>query len=437
MNLFSSSIYNRLLAPANNNRLVVFRVLFGLVMAAECFGSVFTGRVNELFVDTPFNFSFIGFEWLAFLHGSWMNYYYCLMGMLGMMIAVGLYYRIASIGLAVLWTLTYLAEKTHYNNHYYLMVLLCWLMCVLPAHKRLSIDLKQRRTSPASTYYWWQHALIICQIWIVYTYAGIAKINPDWLQAMPLKLWMPGHAQTPLIGPLFTSAFAPWFMAYAGLLFDLLIVPALLWKRTRLFAFWVGVVFHLSNSVLFGIGTFPYLAIAMCVFFASSLWLDRKLPAVSFDTKPKKTRPWVIALAAVYLFVQMVLPIRHWFIPGNVNWTEEGHRMSWRMMLRTKNGGISFRVIDKQTGGETLDYPQQVLAREQFNDLCTHPDIIWQYAQYLKQKYRKAGVVVAVYADGCAMLNGKNCLPLVDPNVDLASVQWSTFGHNSWITSSY
>ncbi len=236
---------------------------------------------------------------------------------------------------------------------------------------------------------------------------------------------------------------APWIMAYFGLFFDLLVVPALLWRKTRLVAFVIGVFFHCSNSLLFGIGMFPYLAIALCIFFASSLWLERIIFRKAsftedFLAKPSlNKRQLTIGITAVYLIVQMLLPVRHWFIKGNVNWTEEGHRMAWRMMLRSKSGGIMYRIRDKHTGKEWQDFPNRILPEEQFNDLATHPDMIWQYAQYLKRSYRIKGIEPEIYATGCCSLNGKNCIPLIDPNADLAAAQWNVFGHNDWIMINY
>lgn len=433
-----------LFTTVSNSRLAAFRILFGLIMAIECFGSVFTGRVAELFVDTKFNFPFIGFEWLSFLHGQWMHGYYAVMGLLSLCVAFGFYYRLSAVLLAILWLGTYLAEKTHYNNHYYLMVLLTWLMAAVPAHRQASLDVKGGRTTAAASIPNWQHLLFVGQIWIVYTCAAIAKLNPDWLQAMPLKLWMANHATTPVIGPLFRPAITPWIMAYFGLLFDALVVPALLWRRTRMAAFIIGVFFHLSNSIVFGIGMFPYLAIALCIFFASPDWVTRMLQklkllhtAASNEFRSRPAQYGLVAIAALYLLVQFILPLRHWAIKGNVNWTEEGHRMAWRMMLRSKSGGIVYRLKDKRSGRTWENNPGTVLTGEQYHDLITHPDLIWQYAQRLSKQEAAKDIDVAVYAIGCCSLNGKECIPLINPEADLAAADWNPFSHNSWITLRY
>ena len=38
-------------------------------------------------------------------------------------------------------------------------------------------------------------------------------------------------------------------------------------------------------------------------------------------------------LVVLFLGIQFLLPLRHLLYPGNVNWTEEGFRFAWRVML--------------------------------------------------------------------------------------------------------
>ena len=52
----------------------------------------------------------------------------------------------------------------------------------------------------------------------------------------------------------------------------------------------------------------------------------------------------VLAFLAVYVAVQLLVPLRHLLYPGDVAWTEEGHRFSWRMRLREKEQSIELRV---------------------------------------------------------------------------------------------
>lgn len=95
----------------DNAQLVVFRVFYGLLVSAECYGAIATGWVRRTLVEPKFTFSFIGFEWLQPLPGSGMYIYFAVMGTLGLLIALGLKYRLSALTFAVLWSGVYLMQK--------------------------------------------------------------------------------------------------------------------------------------------------------------------------------------------------------------------------------------------------------------------------------------------------------------------------------------
>ncbi len=231
-----------------------------------------------------------------------------------------------------------------------------------------------------------------------------------------------------------------WLVSYGGIAFDLFIVPLLLWKRTRTVAFIVALFFHLFNSAVFQIGVFPYLAIALLVFFFPAEVIRKRF----FKLKPK-FREWnddlkklqvtkpLIYLLGIYFLIQILLPLRHHLYSGNVLWNEEGHRLSWRMMLRVKVGTIYFLSVDNNSGEQQKIYPRQYLTRGQSYRVATRPDMIWQFAQYIKRKMAEEGKDVSLYAYSRVSLNGRDYYPLVDESVDLAQVEWSHFSHSTWI----
>ena len=224
---------NSWFSQVNNSPLIVFRILFGCIMFMEFGKSLFDGWVRQVYISAPFRFTFIGFEFLQHLSGPVMYYYFVAGCICAVMFILGLYYRLSSVLLALLWTGVYFSQKAHYNNHYYLMVLLCWLMALVPAHRRASLDVKMGRVAPTNTCYNWILQLFIIQIAVVYVFAAIAKLYPDWLKAMPVTIWFAKRHNQPVMGPLYASEMFRYFVAYSGILFDLLIVPALLWRRTR------------------------------------------------------------------------------------------------------------------------------------------------------------------------------------------------------------
>ncbi len=429
MALTARDLHYFLYARRDNRPLALFRILFGLVMAAESFGALLTGWVKDVFIDTPLNFPFIDFEWLRVMHGPWMYAYYTAMGLMALGVAAGLAYRASAVGVAVLWTGVYLLQKGHYNNHYYLMVLLCWMLVAMPLHRRWSLDVRRGAVAPQTTAPAWCSALLLFQTGCIYVFAALAKINPDWLRAMPLRMWLPAKNDVLFVQPLLKYEATAWILAYGGLVFDGLIFPALLWKRTRVAAAVASVGFHLLNSIIFQIGTFPYLAIALCVLF-----FRRESPTLPpAGTWTPGRRVWAGVLT-VYCAVQLWLPLRHWTIPGDVAWTEEGHRMSWRMMLRSKSGTALFRIHAPEGYYFAQERAEAFCNAEGAMDIATHPDVCWQAAQWLKAKYAASGKPgVRIYADVWASLNGGPMQRLVDSSVDLAATPWQRFGHKPWV----
>ena len=134
--------------------------------------------------------------------------------------------------------------------------------------------------------------------------------------------------------------------------------------------------------------------------------------------------------------VQIGLPLRHWFIKDDVLWTEEAHRLSWRMMLRSKYGIAHYTIIDKETNEKTMVKLDDYLTKKQIGIASSKPDVIWQFAQRLKQKFETDGNAVEIYVDCRISVNGKPLKLLIDPKIDLASVKWDAFNHNDWILPS-
>lgn len=428
----------KLFEPVDNSPLIVFRIIFGLLVTAECWGAIATGWVERAFITPEYTFPFIGFEFLQPLPGDGMYYYYGLMGLLGAFIALGFYYRISILGFALLWAGSYLMQKTNYNNHYYLLMLLSFLMAVVPAHRYASLDVKRKPSLKSLSCPRWCLLLFAVQMSLVYFYAGVAKLNPDWLMAKPVDVWMQAKSHYILIGPLLALPLTPWIFAYGGVAFDLFIAQGLWFKATRKAAFICAIFFHLINSAVFQVGIFPYLGIAAAIFFFppekirrgflknKPVWQEKEI-----SYQPSKL---VIYFLSVYFLFQIFLPLRHWAIPGDVAWTEEGHRLSWRMMLRQKAASVRFEIVDKETGQTWKVRPSEYITHKQAGAIAGRPDMLWQFVQILKKEWRKKGYDnVAIYAIGTASLNTGPAQPLYDPDYDLSKAEWHFFGHEDWI----
>src|SRR5690606_10618868 len=114
----------------------------------------------------------------------------------------------------------------------------------VPAHHAGSVDSWLRPKLRSQTAPAWALWLLRIQVGIPYFYGGLAKLNPDWLRGEPLRDWLLELAEHPLVGPVVSYETVVYFFSYGGLLFDLLVVPALLWRKTRPFAFALALAFH-------------------------------------------------------------------------------------------------------------------------------------------------------------------------------------------------
>jgi len=425
----------------DNSALVVFRIIFGLLCFLESIGAILTGWVRKAFITPEFTFSFIGFEWLQPLPGNGMYVYYAIMGIFAFFVMIGYKYRFSIAAFTIMWLATYLMQKASYNNHYYLLFLLSLIMFFQPANRYLSVDAKLKSSIKSNSMPRWCSLLFILQMFIVYTYASVAKIYPDWLDASVLGIMMKSKQNYFLIGDLLQNRTLHYLLSYGGILFDGLIIPLLVFKPTRKWAFSVSIFFHLFNSFVFQIGIFPYMSLAFSLFFfepktIQKLFLKKKTFYDKAEVIIPKNHSAFITVLVIYFSIQIALPLRHHLIEDNVLWTEEGHRLSWRMMLRTKYGIADYKVVNKSNDEEIKIDLKDFLSSKQANIACSKPDVIWQFSQYLKQHYKKHGQDISVYVDGKLSVNGKPFKPFINPEVDLANVDWNTFKHSEWILPS-
>ncbi len=425
----------------DNSGLIVFRIVFGLLCFLESVGAIFTGWIRRTLIEPEFTFSFIGFEWLQPLPGNWMYAYYMIMGIFGLLVMVGYKYRASMFMFATMWTATYLIQKSSYNNHYYLLFILSYLMVLLPANRYASLDVKinpslKRISMPA-----WCKWVFVLQLFILYSYASIAKLYPDWLNTTAIEILMKNRANYPIIGELLQQKPLHYIIAYGGILFDGLIIPLLLLKATRRYAFFISIFFHVFNSIVFQIGIFPYLSLAFSLFFFEpkiirNIFLKQKAYYNLNEIIIPNYKNLIVTVFAFYFLIHIALPLRHHFFKDSVLWTEEGHRLSWRMMLRAKNGKTTFRVIDEATNQLIPIKLSNYLTKKQQRSASTKPDVIWQFAQHLKKDFAKKGIAVKVYVSSYVSVNGKRYQQLIDPKVDLANEEWYHFKHHDWILPS-
>lgn len=141
----------------------------------------------------------------------------------------------------------------------------------------------------------------------------------------------------------------------------------------------------------------------------------------------------MLAGVAVWFLIQFTVPFRHLLYPGDVDWTEEGQRFSWRMMLCDKTPAMRLFAIDKQTRRVMAIDPRPYLNEWQLNYMSYDPDLLVQFSQYLATELRQTkNLDVEIRAQVFCSLNGRRPQLLVDPQIDLAS-QTRSLAPQPWI----
>lgn len=377
----------------------LFRLLFGLLLTVSALRFVGKGWVESLYLAPPLRFPWPGFDWVPEPTAAGFHALFGLMVLTGLTIAAGHWRRASAAVHLVCFLWVEVLDLSTYLNHYYLVSLLLGILVIVP-------PVEQGRLPR------WALGLLRAQVAVVYTFAGIAKLNPDWLlQGEPLHTWLSGMTHRPVIGPLLGERWLALAMSWAGCLYDLSIALWLALPRTRRLAWLSVAAFHLATALLFPIGVFPWLMMAASLLFWS--------PARPVPPQPAPAAPLGPALAAVWLAVQLLVPLRHWVMPGDVAWTEGGARFSWRVMLHEKTGFIEYRVVDQATGRSRRVSPRGELSRQQLDQMSWQPDMILHYAGILGARERARGREVAVYADAFLARNGRPSQRWLDPTVDL------------------
>ncbi len=478
---------SRLNQPVHAGSLAAFRILFGFVMLWEVYRYFDRGWIDRYWVNPVFNFKYEWFEWVHPLSADGMTLLFYLLGILSVSMTIGLFYRVSATLFFLIFTYTFLLEQARYLNHFYLVILISFLMAVLPAHRGYSVDAWLFPKLRKAVVPFWTVCLMQFQIGIVYFFGGIAKLNADWMTGSPMDAWLPRRSDFPGVGDYFVVPEVVLFISYSGLLLDLFALPLLLYRKTRPYIAAALVMFHLTNDRLFTIGIFPWFMIAALTIFLPPSWprdirnyLTRKsinqklflsaiglagaftgiwfhegystLPFVTafmitivliwdFHNNPALTKylfrspaagkasSLVVAGLSFWILFQLLMPMRHVVIPGNPSWTEEGHRFAWHMKLRSKSCNEQFYVEHRETGEKIAIQGMPFLENWQRRKVSGRPQMVIQYASFLSEINHGQ----PVYADIECSLNGAPHRQLIDPEVDLTRVKFSDWKKNDWI----
>jgi hypothetical protein len=257
-----STLRTRLGAPVSIQSLAAFRFAFGMLLVWDVLRFVQYDRIARYYVEPEFLFTYSGFGWLRPLPEPWIHVAWGLVGVFALMVALGLFYRVAIIGFTVVFAYFFLLDKAQYLNHFYLVLLFAVLLCFLPAHRAFSLDARIGLVARSPQIPYVSVLLLRAQVEIVLIFAGLVKISQDWLKGEPLGLWLRAQADEVPFGSLLHLDWVILSGAWGAILLHLVGAPLLLWQRTRLPVFLIYCAFHVLNGYFFNIGIFPWLTIA-------------------------------------------------------------------------------------------------------------------------------------------------------------------------------
>lgn len=456
LNITFNSTFNSYLAKTSSIApLAVFRVLFGAAMVVSVVRFLALGWVEEQYIAPKLHFPYYGFEWVKPLQNyglpeASMYAVFVIMLLSALGIMLGAWYRVASVVFFLTFTYIELLDKTYYLNHYYFVSVMSFVLALLPAHRMFSLDVRRNPALELDSVPRWMLDVVKFQVGIVYLFAGIAKINSDWLfRAMPLAIWLPANDTMPLIGWLLRYKETAFVFSWAGMLFDCTIPFWLSWKRSRLLAYTAVIVFHTLTGWMFQIGVFPLVMCLVTPIYFSEEWHKRFISwfrRYGIITKTRRTKTGVRVqpmaqeqwkfiryVFALHCCIQLLIPCRVWLYNGNMFWSEEGYRFGWRVMLMEKAGDATFYVKDAKTGREGAVINRDFLNAHQEKQMAMQPDMILSFAHFLKQYYESQGIVnPRVRAEVYVTLNGRPSRLYLDSSIDLTRLQ-DNFAQKKWI----
>lgn len=412
--------------------LLVFRFAFGLMMFFSTLRFVLKGWVDVLYVKPKFFFSFYGFEWVKPLGEFGMYSVFALLMLTALLVAFGWFYRISIITFFLLFTYVELIDKTNYLNHYYFISIVSFLLCLMPDVNR------ETKSVPR-----WVVLTLQLQMALVYFFAGIAKINSDWLiHALPLKIWLPSRYDVPILGTFLHGTSIAYVFSWCGMLFDTLVPFFLFNRKTVWYAYAFVIIFHVLTSIIFPfIGVFPFVMIVCATIFLPKEFHERIIGKSDSEERsetnlatssPGLRVKLILALLCLHFAIQFILPFRYLLYSGKLFYTEQGYRFSWRVMLMEKAGYVLFYIKDSSTGKIIEVNSREFLTMQQQKQMSTQPDMILQFAHYLHDLYAASLSNPQVYAEAYVTVNGRGSRLLIDPSVDLVSEQ-DGFANKKWI----
>lgn len=406
----------------------MFRLVFGIIVCLQFikFRTVFLNSISQQIYFIKYD----GFQWVELLPRPYLDYLFIVLIGASVLFTLGLLYRVAAtaqfLGLAYL----FLIEKSMYNNHYYLFILVAFLMIFLAADRKLSLASALALKATWDKIPFWQIFTIQLQLFMLYFFGGIAKLNYDWLvNAQPIQLWLPDMLGANYAGLSETQRLTlAYVISYSGLIIDLVGSFLLLHRRWRYYFMPFLVVFHLTNIQLFNIGYFPWFGVfSLVIFIGPEVW-ERWIGKYfkSSDEQGGLSLKWAAFILIPFFIWQFIFPLRHWAMAGDVRWNMKGYDFAWFMKLNDTRPIFRMQVrLPGSTESYTFDNYEVLNSSRQMLFLSMYPYDCVSYAHFVEDWLKQENSItgdIRVFCDSYVSLNDGGFQRKIDPLIDLTTI---------------
>lgn len=426
--------------PINGYVIGLFRVIYGLFMAYEIANYIFTGMVRAFFVSPKLNFPYEGLEWLKPLPAPALSALLFVLLGCSILIMLGLFMKWSARVFAVLYLYLFLLDKSLYNNHIYLFILLAVLLSFTDADQFLSL---KKRKIPGIAVPRWQQFVLGAQVMCVYFFASLIKMRSDWwVLKQPVRMIADAMPSGGMFASFYKSELGINMMVYLGFGLDFF-APLLLWyKPIRKWAILPFALFHYSNSRIFGdIGIFPFVMMSALILYfeleeipglrARFANLSSKNTALASPIVGK----WTLWFLIGYFAFQVLFPLRGLFLPNDLDYTTIGNRFSWRVKADARvPSEFVFVLKDPDSGKEGEINYKSMINNVQIQAMLYDVRMVRTFAQWIQQQGINNGIPNAqVYARIKFSYNGRPDHYFVDPTRDMIRVGYSPFEKLDWV----
>lgn len=447
---------SQLYEPIHPGSLALFRILFGFIILIE--GTLLESYIVDSLTQSDFRMTYDYFHWVKIMSPENLSVLFKVFYFACILVILGLFYRVAIVTVFLTWTYIFLLDIGHYNNHMYLFSLVAFVLCFSNCNQWFSLRRWFTSNKKQIMVPKWQLHTLKFQILVLYVFAGIVKINYDWLNGYPVRIWAQNWTQYEWLNEILSSEFSIYFISYFGILYDLFIVFILSAKSKKLK--YVGValslLFHMTNFFLLNIGMFPFFGLAVVVLYFNPSWPQDWINVIkaALNKKPKSEvempikhigyrgkrgvwKPVFLVLLVSFVLYQSLYPLRPFVYSGNASWNGAGHRFSWRMLLQDRDEAARFRIVIEEEGiDQYLElYDENYVNNRQFKRLIRTPKQIKRFAFHIQKMMQDNGLKneLKIYAEIWKSLNNREIELLIDPNYNLLESPYSDFGQADYV----